>query len=153
MTVVAHHPVVIHTECVLSGRITSYNVCYTKLLRALGGMVANLSAHKRGWDDRWEDFSDWAEQAKAFQVKLLGLVDEDTNAFNQIMNAYGLPKSTVEEKIVRDEAIQTATIHRITSYNVCYTKLLRNSSEEESIQVILQICVEIFIVYKFKVFQ
>lgn len=80
---------------------------------ALGGMVANLSAHKRGWDNRWEEFSNWAEQAKSFQLKLLKLVDEDTKAFNQIMDAYGLPKSNDDEKAARAEAIQKATIHAI----------------------------------------
>ena len=76
---------------------------------ALAGMVANLSAHKRGWDERWAEFSNWAEQAKVSQNKLLQLVDEDTRAFNQIMNAFGLPKNTVGEKVVRLEAIQEAT--------------------------------------------
>jgi len=99
---------------------------------ALGGMVANLSAHKRGWDNRWEDFSDWAEQAKDFQVKLLRLVDEDTNAFNQIMNAYGLPKSTVEEKTARDVAIQKATVLAIE------TPLAVMDSAYKSLEVIGQ---------------
>ncbi|WP_430973986.1 glutamate formimidoyltransferase [Sunxiuqinia rutila] len=80
---------------------------------ALGGMVANLSAHKRGWDHRWEEFSDWAEQAKAFQNQFLRLVDEDTNAFNQIMAAFGLPKGSEEEKKARSEAIQQATLNAI----------------------------------------
>jgi glutamate formiminotransferase/formiminotetrahydrofolate cyclodeaminase len=80
---------------------------------ALGGMVANLSAHKRGWDNRWEEFSGWADQAKSYQLKLLRLVDEDTEAFRRIMDAYGLPKSTDEEKAARVEAIQKATIHAI----------------------------------------
>lgn len=80
---------------------------------ALGGMVANLSAHKRGWDHRWEEFSGWAEKAKVSQNKLLKLVDEDTNAFNQIMAAFGLPKSSPEEKAARSQAIQDATLNAI----------------------------------------
>jgi len=76
---------------------------------SLGTMVANLSAHKRGWDDRWEDFSDWAEKGQYFKDKLLRLVDEDTLAFNKIMNAFGLPKKTEEEKKIRKEAIEVAS--------------------------------------------
>ena len=76
---------------------------------SLGGMVANLSSHKRGWDDRWEEFSDWAEKAKYYQTRLLKMVDEDTNAFNMIMNAFGLPKKSNEEKAIRAKAIQDAT--------------------------------------------
>ncbi|MBN1108335.1 MAG: glutamate formimidoyltransferase [Bacteroidales bacterium] len=76
---------------------------------ALGTMVANLSAHKRGWDDRWKEFSDWAEKGKTIQNLLLGLVDEDTLAFNRILEAFRLPKSTIEDKESRHEAIQEAT--------------------------------------------
>jgi len=76
---------------------------------ALAGMVANLSSHKRGWDERWEEFSDWAEKAKASRDELLGLVDRDTDAFNAILEAFGLPKSTDSEKAARSEAIQAAT--------------------------------------------
>ncbi len=76
---------------------------------SLGTMVANLSSHKRGWDDRWEEFSNWAEKGMAIQQELLKLVDEDTNAFNKIMDAFGLPKGTDEEKAVRKKAIQEAT--------------------------------------------
>lgn len=76
---------------------------------ALGTMVANLSSHKRGWDDRWKEFSDWAGKGKAIQNNLLQMVDEDTNAFNRIMEAYSLPKKTEEEKKMRDHAIQEAT--------------------------------------------
>ena len=72
-------------------------------------MVANLSAHKRGWDDRWNEFSDWAERGMALQKRLLELVDEDTRAFNRIMAAFGLPKSSEEEKNARTEAIRSAT--------------------------------------------
>jgi glutamate formiminotransferase / formiminotetrahydrofolate cyclodeaminase len=76
---------------------------------ALGTMVANLSSHKRGWDERWKEFSDWAVKGKAIQNSLLQLVDDDTDAFNGIMEAYALPKKTEEEKLLRDIAIQEAT--------------------------------------------
>tara|TARA_Y100001978_G_C23694739_1_gene436861 strand:+ start:1009 stop:2712 length:1704 start_codon:yes stop_codon:yes gene_type:complete len=76
---------------------------------ALGTMVANLSAHKRGWDDRWEEFSQWAEKGLAYQNELLRLVDEDTNAFNKIMEAFRLPKDSEADKANRAEAIQSAT--------------------------------------------
>ncbi len=76
---------------------------------SLGTMVANLSAHKRGWDDRWEEFSDWAAQGQKYKEELLRLVDEDTNAFNKIMDAFGFPKKTVEEKETRKVAIEDAS--------------------------------------------
>ena len=76
---------------------------------SLGTMVANLSSHKKGWDARWEEFSEWAEKGQKIKNELLKLVDEDTNAFNKIMTAFGLPKSTADEKKERDKAIQTAT--------------------------------------------
>ena len=76
---------------------------------SLGTMVANLSAHKRGWDDRWEEFSEWAEKGMAFQKSLLNLVDEDTSSFNKIMDAFGLPKGNDAEKEARQQAIQDAT--------------------------------------------
>lgn len=76
---------------------------------ALGTMVANLSSHKRGWDDRWEEFSTWAEKGKACHDELLRLIDEDTDAFNKIMAAFGLPGSTDEEKRAKQAAIQAAT--------------------------------------------
>ncbi len=76
---------------------------------ALGTMVANLSSHKRGWDERWEEFSEWAERGKACYSELLTLVDEDTEAFNAIMAAFGLPKGTEDEKAARHAAIQAAT--------------------------------------------
>lgn len=76
---------------------------------ALGTMVANLSSHKRGWDDRWKEFSDWAEKGKAIQNSLLQMVDEDTMAFNKIMEAFALPKKSEDEKNIRDIAIQEAT--------------------------------------------
>lgn len=76
---------------------------------ALGTMVANLSSHKRGWDDRWEEFSNWAEKGQKYQSELIRLVDEDTKAFNLIMGAFGLPKASDEEKAARTKAIQDAT--------------------------------------------
>ncbi len=76
---------------------------------SLGTMVANLSAHKRGWDDRWEEFSDWADKGMEYQKQLLALVDDDTNAFNRIMDAFGFPKGNDQEKSIRKEAIQEAT--------------------------------------------
>lgn len=80
---------------------------------ALGTMVANLSAHKRGWDDRWEEFSDWAEKGQAIVQQLLQLVDEDTHAFNQIIAAIRLPKQTKEEQQLRLAAIEAATKYAI----------------------------------------
>jgi len=76
---------------------------------ALGTMVANLSSHKRGWDDRWEEFSDWAERGKTFHSELLHLIDEDTEAFNKVMEASGLPRGTTAEQEHRKKAIQEAT--------------------------------------------
>jgi len=80
---------------------------------ALATMVANLSSHKRGWDERWKEFSDWAEKGKQYYVELLHLIDEDTEAFNRIMAAFQLPKSSEEEKAVRKQAIQDATRYAI----------------------------------------
>lgn len=76
---------------------------------ALATMVANLSSHKKGWDERWEEFSNWAEKGEQYKTELLRLVDQDTNAFNQIMTAFGLPKSTDAEKAARTKAIREAT--------------------------------------------
>jgi glutamate formiminotransferase/formiminotetrahydrofolate cyclodeaminase len=76
---------------------------------SLGTMVANLSSHKKGWDERWEEFSDWAEKGQQYKNELLKLVDADAKAFNQIMNAFALPKSTEVEKANRRKAIQQAT--------------------------------------------
>ncbi len=76
---------------------------------ALATMVANLSSHKKGWDDRWEEFSTWAEKGEACKNELVRLVDADTKAFNLIMTAFGLSKSTDEEKAIRTKAIQEAT--------------------------------------------
>lgn len=80
---------------------------------SLGTMVANLSSHKKGWDDRWEEFSNWAEKGEKYKNELLRLVDEDTKAFNRIMNAFGLPKGTDEEKKARTKEIQDATRYAI----------------------------------------
>jgi glutamate formiminotransferase/formiminotetrahydrofolate cyclodeaminase len=80
---------------------------------ALGTMVANLTAHKRGYDDRWEEYSDWAEKGKAYSEELLKLVDQDTEAFNQIMEAFKLPKTTTEEVKTRKIAVQEATKNAI----------------------------------------
>jgi len=76
---------------------------------ALATMVANLSSHKAGWDDRWEEFSDWAVKGQQIKNDLLAFVDEDTDAFNKVMDAFGLPKTTEEEKTARTAAIQEAT--------------------------------------------
>jgi glutamate formiminotransferase/formiminotetrahydrofolate cyclodeaminase len=76
-------------------------------------MVANLSSHKKGWDERWAAFSDYAETGQKIKDELLKLVDEDTHAFNKIMDAFGLPKSSDTEKAVRKAAIQSATKNAI----------------------------------------
>jgi glutamate formiminotransferase/formiminotetrahydrofolate cyclodeaminase len=76
---------------------------------ALATMVANLSSHKAGWDDRWQEFSDWAVAGQKIKDELIQLVDEDTTAFNRVMDAFGLPKGTDEEKAARTAAIQEAT--------------------------------------------
>ena len=81
------------------------------LAAALGTMVANLSSHKAGWDDRWEYFSDWAEKGMAVMNELLALVDEDTAAFNKIMDVFGMPKGTAEEKEARAAAMEAATLY------------------------------------------
>ena len=78
---------------------------------ALGTMVANLSSHKPGWDDRWKEFSDYAEQGQAVMKELLALVDEDTAAFNKIMAAFGLPKGTPQEQEARAAAVEEATLY------------------------------------------
>ena len=80
---------------------------------ALGTMVANLSAHKKGWDDRWEEFSGYAEKGQELMKELLHLVDEDTNAYNHIMAAYGLPKTNDAEKAARKSAVDAATVYAI----------------------------------------
>lgn len=76
---------------------------------SLATMVANLSSHKKGWDERWLEFSEWAEKGQQYKNELLKLVDADTHAFNQIMAAYALPKNSDEEKAIRNKAVQDAT--------------------------------------------
>jgi glutamate formiminotransferase/formiminotetrahydrofolate cyclodeaminase len=78
---------------------------------ALGTMVANLSSHKRGWDDRWEEFAGWAERGAVMQQRLLELVDEDTDAYNALIKALEMPKGSEEEKIARADAVEEATKH------------------------------------------
>ena len=80
---------------------------------ALGTMVANLSSHKPGWDERWEEFSQWAEKGQKLKDELLWLVDEDTHSFNLIMDAFSMPKSNDAEKAARKQAIQNATKYAI----------------------------------------
>lgn len=80
---------------------------------SLGTMVANLSSHKPGWDAKWKEFSDWAEKGQHLKAQLLKMVDEDTKAFNKIMDAFSLPKATDEEKKSRKKAIQDATKYAI----------------------------------------
>ena len=92
------------------GSISAY---VAALGASLATMVANLSAHKRGWDERWEEFSDWAAKGQELKDSLMLLVDEDTNAFNKIMDAFRLPKSSEQEKEIRKEAIQDATRYAI----------------------------------------
>ena len=76
----------------------SVAACMGAFGAALGTMVANLSAHKPGWDDRWKEFSDWADKGKAYMDQLISLVDEDTNAFNKIMEALVYPRVTMTRK-------------------------------------------------------
>ncbi|MBK8605530.1 MAG: glutamate formimidoyltransferase [Chitinophagaceae bacterium] len=76
---------------------------------SLATMVANLSSHKKGWDERWEEFGNWAEKGEKIKNELVSLVDADTKAFNKIMEGFGMPKSTDEEKLARTNAIQEAT--------------------------------------------
>jgi glutamate formiminotransferase/formiminotetrahydrofolate cyclodeaminase len=87
----------------------SVSACLGALGASLAAMIANLSSHKAGWDDRWKEFSDHAETGMALQKELLQLVDEDTRAFNKVMEALGLPKSSDDEKVARQKAIQEAT--------------------------------------------
>ncbi len=80
---------------------------------SLGTMVANLSSHKTGWDERWEEFSNYAEDGQQYKNQLLHLVDEDTNAFNKIMDAFKFPKETDAEKAIRKQAIEDASKYAI----------------------------------------
>ena len=80
---------------------------------SLATMVANLSSHKKGWDERWEEFSKWAETGQQLKDALLKMVDEDTHAFNRIMESFSLPKGSDEEKKRRTDAIQSATKNAI----------------------------------------
>lgn len=80
---------------------------------SLATMVANLSSHKKGWDEKWEEFSKEAEKGQKLKDELIKMVDLDTIAFNKIMNAFGLPKATDEEKKIRTEAINAATKYAI----------------------------------------
>jgi glutamate formiminotransferase/formiminotetrahydrofolate cyclodeaminase len=89
------------------GSISAY---IAALGASLGTMVANLSSHKKGWDDKIDMFSNWAEKGQALKDSLLQLVDEDTQAFNKIMDSFGLPKNSDEEKTLRTKAIQDATL-------------------------------------------
>jgi glutamate formiminotransferase/formiminotetrahydrofolate cyclodeaminase len=92
---------------------------------ALGTMVANLSGHKKGWDERWEEFGQWAEKGKAIQNELLLLVDEDTEAFKGVMAAYALPRKTTEEAETRRSAVQDAILAAIRiPLNVMKTAVL-----------------------------
>ncbi|HNL65555.1 MAG TPA: glutamate formimidoyltransferase, partial [Ferruginibacter sp.] len=103
---------------------------------SLGTMVANLSSHKKGWDERWKEFSDWAEKGEYFKNELIKLVDADTLAFNKIMQAFGLPKATEEEKKARKQAIQEATKFAIEiPFKVMQTAY-------ESMEVIKQMVIE-----------
>lgn len=90
------------------GSISAY---MGSLAAALGTMVANLSSHKAGWDDRWEEFSEYAEKGRKLIDKLNALVDEDTEAFNRIMAVFAMPKKTPEEKALRSSALQEATLY------------------------------------------
>ena len=80
---------------------------------SLGTMVANLSAHKKGWDDRWEEFSKWAEKGQAYKVELLKLVDEDSKAFDAVMAAWKLPKESQSDFEARVAAVNRATMRAI----------------------------------------
>jgi glutamate formiminotransferase/formiminotetrahydrofolate cyclodeaminase len=91
----------------------SISACMGALGAALATMVANLSSHKRGWDDRWEFFSQWAEKGQKLKDELLWLVDEDTSAFNKIMAAMSLPKGSEEKKAARKQAMDEATRYAI----------------------------------------
>ncbi len=106
---------------------------------ALATMVANLSSHKRGWDDRWEEFSHWAARGKDHWTRLLHLVDEDTAAFSALMSAFGLPKGSEAEKKAREQAIQSATRRAIEAPLSVMDEALRSM---EVIEVMAKIGME-----------
>ena len=89
----------------------SVSACMGAFAAALATMVANLSAHKRGWDARWKEFSDVAVQGQEILNELLALIDEDTAAFNRIMDCFAMPKGTDEEKAARAQALEEATLY------------------------------------------
>ncbi|MGF7140818.1 glutamate formimidoyltransferase [Roseimarinus sediminis] len=91
----------------------SISACMAAMGATLGTMVANLSSHKRGWDHRWKEFSDWADKGKYYHSELLKLVDEDTRSFNAIMDAFSMPKTTDDDKQMRTKAIAEATKYAI----------------------------------------
>lgn len=91
----------------------SVSACMGALGVALATMVANLSSHKRGWDEKWEEFSGWAEKGRVLQEELMFLIDEDTNAFNEIMNSFSMPNKSAGEKAARKRAIENATKYAI----------------------------------------
>lgn len=103
---------------------------------ALGSMVANLSSHKRGWDIRWKEFSDWAEKGKVIYEELLKLVDKDTDAFNQIMEAYKLPKENPAEIAARKNAVQSATLNAI---NIPFRVMQLSFDSMEVIEAMVEI--------------
>ena len=105
------------------------------LAASLGTMVANLSSHKAGWDDRWEEFSVTAEKGQALKDELLNLVDEDTNAFNKIMDAFSLPKKTEEDKAARKQAVQDATKYAV---EVPYRTLLKSRETMEICKLMIE---------------
>ena len=89
----------------------SVSACMGAFAAALSTMVANLSSHKRGWDERWKEFSDVAVEGQALLEELLSLIDEDTAAFNRIMDCFSMPKGTAEEKAAREKALEEATLY------------------------------------------
>jgi glutamate formiminotransferase/formiminotetrahydrofolate cyclodeaminase len=104
------HSVMAETPTPGGGSVSAY---VGALGASLAGMVANLSSHKRGWDERWEFFSNWAEKAQELQEALLRLVDEDTQAFNRILDAFRMPKGSEDEKYARMMAVEAATRYAI----------------------------------------
>ena len=103
---------------------------------SLATMVANLSSHKKGWDERWKEFSDWADRGQVLKDELLSLVDADTDSFNAIMQAMALPKGTEEDKQIRRSAIQQATRqaievpYRVMEYSLQSMELIKAMAKE-----------------------